>query len=77
MQAPVSDMAPPERSPGCFKVWANVYSSLNGARGSVWDSKKLADWFGRGRLACVEIEFDGERGVVVSVAKGTSNEPDA
>lgn len=60
-----------------FKVWANVYSSLNGARGSLWDSKELADWFGRGRLACVEIQIDGEGGAVVSVVKGNCNEPDA
>lgn len=58
------------RRPDPFKVWANVYSSLNGARGSLWDSKELADWFGRGRLACVEIAFDGDRCVVVSVAVG-------
>lgn len=53
-----------------MRIFVNVYRSLNGAMGSVWASKKLADWFGRGRLACVEITFNGERGVVVSVTKG-------
>lgn len=63
--------------PRPLKFYANVYPSLNGARGSLWDSKELADWFGRGRLACVEIAFDGEGGAVVSVVKGKrENEQD-
>lgn len=42
-----------------FKAWANVYRSLNGAMGSVYASRELADQQAAyGRLACVEIEFE-------------------
>lgn len=43
-----------------MKLWANVYRSLNGAVGSVHETRALADQMAAsGRLACVEFEFPG------------------
>lgn len=38
-------------------VWVNVYRPLNGACGSVWATRELADRMaGRDRLDCVEVK---------------------
>jgi hypothetical protein len=39
-----------------LQVFVNIYRPLNGACGSVYTTRELADqWAGRGRLACVEV----------------------
>lgn len=41
-------------------VYANVYRSLNGAMGSIWETQELADQMaGRDRIACVPIDVPG------------------
>lgn len=54
------------------KLFANVYRSINGAAGSVYTTRALADQMAvRGRLACVEFEIrDDEPAVVGDVGNG-------
>lgn len=61
-----------------MRIFVNVYRALNGAMGSVYASRELADWMaGCGRLICLEIEI-GEGGVARVIAAGDNdNEPDA
>ncbi len=51
-----------------MKAWANIYRPLNGALGSVYTSRRLADQMaGRDRIACVEIDLPREAaGLIVS-----------
>ncbi|MGJ4954607.1 hypothetical protein ACQR1H_03105 [Bradyrhizobium sp. HKCCYLRH2015] len=41
-----------------MKLWANVYVPLNGAMGSIYATRALADQMaGRDRITCIEINI--------------------
>lgn len=51
-----------------MRIFINVYRELNGAMGSVYASRELADHMaGRSRLVCLEVEI-GENGAAWVVA---------
>jgi hypothetical protein len=55
-----------------FRVWANVYRSVNGAMGSVHATRELADQMAaRDRVACVEFYvWDGLGVALARLANG-------
>jgi quercetin dioxygenase-like cupin family protein len=53
---------PTLRASGKTVVYVNMFHALNGACGSAWITRQIADQFGKGRIAVVEVEFEPGEG---------------
>ncbi|MGM4987393.1 hypothetical protein [Tardiphaga sp. 841_E9_N1_2] len=49
---------------GLLRVFVNIYPPLNGACGSAYKTRELAEqWAGRSRIACIEVFYEAGEGV--------------
>jgi hypothetical protein len=44
-------------------AYVNIYPALNGACGSVYRTRQIADQFGKGRIAVIEVKYEPGEGL--------------